>query len=316
MTVQIQKLKMLVAGDWRDGSGGAVSSIVDPSTNQVIGEVPRGSREDAGAAVDAAKSALWSPEWREMDSAKRGRIMVKLTGLIRENSEELAKLETLNEGKTLRESKGDVAWAARAFEYYSGLADKIQGETIPVPPRRLDYTLREPLGVTVHIVPWNYPIALAARSVAPALAAGNTVVLKPSELTPLTAIMLGDLALKAGIPKGVINIVTGSGAEVGGALVSDPQVDGIVFTGSAETGKQVMESAAKHVTRVLLELGGKNPHIVFPDADLARAAKSVKEGIFTNAGQMCWAGSRAFIHESVYDSFVKDLVTKTRAIKV
>src|SRR6266852_4942699 len=316
MMVQIQKLKMLVAGDWRDGSGGAVSSIVDPSTNQVIGEVPRGSREDAGAAVDAAKSALWSPEWREMDSAKRGRIMVKLTGLIRENSEELAKLETLNEGKTLRESKGDVAWAARAFEYYSGLADKIEGETIPVPPKRLDYTLREPLGVTVHIVPWNYPIALASRSVAPALAAGNTVVLKPSELTPLTALKLGELALKAGLPKGVLNVVTGSGAEVGSALAKDRNVDGIIFTGSSETGKQVMEAASKNITRVQLELGGKNPHIVFPDADLARAVRSVKDGIFTNAGQMCWAGSRAFLHESIYEGFVKELVAKTKVIKL
>ncbi len=316
MTVQIQKLKMLVAGDWRDGSSGAVSSVVDPSTNQVIGEVPRGSREDAGAAVDAAKSALWSPEWREMDSAKRGRILVKLTGLIRENSEELARLETLNEGKTLRESKGDVAWAARAFEYYSGLADKIEGETIPVPPKRLDYTLREPLGVTVHIAPWNYPIALASRSVAPALAAGNTAVLKPSELTPLTALKLGELALKAGLPKGVMNVVTGAGSDIGSALVSNRDVDGIVFTGSSETGRQVMQSASKNVTRVQLELGGKNPHIVFPDADVARALRSVKDGIFTNAGQMCWAGSRAFIHESIYDGFVKDLVAKTKTMKL
>src|SRR6266581_1979449 len=316
MTVQIQMLKMLVAGDWRDGSGGAVYSIVDPSTNQVIGEVPRGSREDAGAAVDAARSALWSPEWREMDSAKRGRIMVKLTGLIRENSDELAKLETLNEGKTLKESKGDVAWAARAFEYYSGMADKIEGETIPVPPKRLDYTLREPLGVTVHIVPWNYPIALAARSVAPALAAGNTVVLKPSELTPLTALKLGELGAKAGLPKGVFNVVTGSGADIGSALAGNRDVDGIVFTGSMETGRQVMEAAAKNVTRVQLELGGKNPHIVFADADLPRALRTMKDGIFTNAGQMCWAGSRAFIHESIYEGFVRELVDKTAAMKI
>ncbi len=172
----------------------------------------------------------------------------------------------LNEGKTLRESKGDVAWAARAFEYYSGLADKIQGETIPVPPRRLDYTLREPLGVTVHIVPWNYPIALASRSVAPALAAGDTVVLKPSELTPLTALKLGELASKAGLPKGVMNVVTGAGSDI--------------------------------------------------DADVAKALRAVKDGIFTNAGQMCWAGSRAFIHESIYDGFVRDLVAKTKTMKL
>src|SRR5689334_2651127 len=283
MTVQLQKLKMLVAGDWKDSATGARSSILDPSNGEIIAEVPKASKQDAKAAVDAARDAFGSPEWRDMDSAKRGRILTKLAGLVRENSAELATLETSNEGKTLRESKGDVAWAARAFEYWAGLADKIEGETIPVPPKRLNYTLREPLGVTAHIVPWNYPIALAARSLAPAIAAGNTVVMKPSEITPLTAIMLGDLALKAGIPKGVVNIVTGSGAEIGEALVSDSEVDGIIFTGSADTGKQVMESAAKNVTRVLLELGGKNPHIVFPDADLAKAAKSVKEGIFTNA---------------------------------
>ncbi len=316
MTVQIQKLKMLVGGEWTESSSGSSSSILDPSNNQAIAEVPRASRQDAKAAIEAAKHAFESPEWREMDPSKRGRILTKLTSLVRENSEELARLETLNEGKLLREAKGDVAWAARTFEYFAGLADKIEGETIPVPPKRLNYTLREPLGVTVHIVPWNYPIALASRSMAPALAAGNTLVVKPSETTPLTALKLGELAAKAGVPKGVVNVVTGSGAEVGSELVSSPDVDGIIFTGSDETGKQVMESAAKNVTHVLLELGGKNPHIVFPDADLARAVKGVKDGIFTNAGQMCWAGSRAFIHESIYPNFVTELVGKVKSMKL
>src|SRR5437867_3840125 len=316
MTVQLQKMKMLVAGEWKDSATGARSSILDPSSAEIIAEVPRASKQDAKAAVDAARAAFGSPEWRDMGSGKRGRILTRLAGLVRENSDELARLETSNEGKTLRESKGDVAWAARAFEYFAGLADKIEGETIPVPPKRLDYTLKEPLGVTVHIVPWNYPIAIAARSWAPALAAGNTVVVKPSETTPLTALKLGELSVKAGVPKGVVNVVTGSGTEVGSALVSDRRVDGIIFTGSSETGRQVMEAAAKNVTHVLLELGGKNPHIVFPDADLGRAAKYVRDGIFTNAGQMCWAGSRAFIHESVYDGFVKDLVAKTKTMRL
>src|SRR5881409_2027979 len=316
MTVQLQRFKMLVGGEWKESSNGLASSILDPSNNQVIAEVPRATKQDARAAVDAAKTALASPEWRDIDSAKRGRILTKLSTLVRENMDEMARLETLSQGKTLRESKGDVAWAARAFEYFAGLADKIEGETIPVPPRRLNYTLKEPLGVTVHIVPWNYPIALAARSLAPALAAGNTVVMKPSEITPLTAIKLGELAVKAGVPKGVVNVVTGSGAEVGADLVSDKDVDGIIFTGSDETGKQVMGAAARNVTHVLMELGGKNPHIVFPDADIPRAVKAVKDGIFTNAGQMCWAGSRAFIHESIYDGFIKDLVAKTSAMKI
>src|SRR5438552_4195429 len=257
MTVQLQKMKMLVAGEWKDSATGARSSILDPSSGEIIAEVPRASKQDAKAAVDAARAAFGSPEWRDMDSGKRGRILTKLAGLVRENSDELARLETSNEGKTLRESKGDVAWAARAFEYFAGLADKIEGETIPVPPKRLNYTLKEPLGVTVHIVPWNYPIALASRSLAPALAAGNTVVMKPSELTPLTALKIGELALKAGTPKGVMNVVTGSGAEVGSALVSDKNVDGIVFTGSGDTGRQVMEAAAKYLTHVVMAFGGK-----------------------------------------------------------
>src|SRR5713101_9792576 len=167
MTVQIQKLKMLINGEWRDSTTGTTTSILDPSNNEVVAEVPRGSKQEARAAVEAARDALNAPEWRDMDSAKRGRILTKLATLVRENMDEMARLETLSQGKTLKESKGDVAWAARAFEYFAGLADKIEGETIPVPPKRLDYTLKEPLGVTVHIVPWNYPIALASRSLAP-----------------------------------------------------------------------------------------------------------------------------------------------------
>src|SRR5713101_1861917 len=212
---------MLIGGDWKDSSNGALSSILDPSNNEVVAEVPRATKQDAKAAVESARAAFESAGWVDIVPSKRGRLLTKLTGLVRENSEQLAKLESLTEGKTLRESKGDVAWAARAFEYWAGLADKIEGETIPVPPKRLNYTLREPLGVTVHIVPWNYPIALAARSVAPALATGNTVIIKPSELTPLTALKLGDLSLKAGFPKGIVNVVTGPGSEVGRALCAD-----------------------------------------------------------------------------------------------
>ncbi|TMI67433.1 aldehyde dehydrogenase family protein, partial [Candidatus Bathyarchaeota archaeon] len=258
MTIQIQQLGMLVNGEWKKSSDGKTTSILDPSNNQPIAEVERGNKDDARAAVDAARQALQSADWREIDPSKRGRMLYKMANLVRENSDELAKLETLNVGKPLRESKGDVAWAARTFEYFAGLADKIEGETIPVPPKRLNYTLREPLGVTVHIVPWNYPVALASRSVAPALATGNSVIIKPSELTPLTALKLGELLLRAGFPKGIVNVVPGPGSEVGMALCADRQVDGIVFTGSAETGVQVMETAAKNVTPVLLELGGKN----------------------------------------------------------
>src|SRR2546428_1352807 len=201
---------MLIGGEWKDSSNGAVSSVLDPTNNEFVAEVQRATKQDAKAAVESAKTALESAGWVDIDPSKRGRLLTKLTGLVRENSEQLVRLETLSEGKTLRESKGDVAWAARAFEYWAGLADKVEGETIPVPPKRLNYTLREPLGVTVHIVPWNYPIALAARSLAPAIAAGNTVVMKPSEIKPPTTPMLGGLAPKARLPLGGLNHVTGS----------------------------------------------------------------------------------------------------------
>src|SRR2546427_7828060 len=192
---------MLIGGEWKDSTNGAVSSVLDPSNNEVVAEVPRATKQDAKAAIESAKTALESAGWVDIDPSKRGRLLTKLTTLVRENSEQLVRLETLSEGKTLRESKGDVAWAARAFEYWAGLADKVEGETIPVPPRRLNYTLREPLGVMVHIVPWNYPIALAARSLAAAIAAGGQGVRQGAEIKPLTGIILGGLALKAGIPK-------------------------------------------------------------------------------------------------------------------
>lgn len=309
---------MFVDGKWLESSSQETFRLLDPATGEAIGEVPRGTREDARGAVEAARRAFANPEWRWMDATRRGRILLQIAGLIREKEtfNELARLESLNVGKPLRESKGDVAWAARAFEYFGGLADKIQGETIPTPGLRLDYTIREPLGVTVHIVPWNYPLSLAARSIAPALAAGNTVIVKPSELTPLSTLKLAELVHKSGLPNGAFNIVTGSGAVAGVELVSNPEVDGIAFTGSIETGVEVMERAAKNITRVLLELGGKNPNIVFPDADFEKAVQSAKEAIFTNAGQMCWAGSRLILHEDIHEKFMAELKKTTEAMKL
>jgi acyl-CoA reductase-like NAD-dependent aldehyde dehydrogenase len=251
-----------------------------------------------------------------MEQTKRGKILMQIASLMRQNFEDITKLETLNQGKPIRESKGDVAWAIRAFEYWGGVADKIQGETIPVTTNRLTYTLREPLGVTAHIIPWNYPLALATRSLAPALAAGNAVIAKPAELTPLTLLRVAEYAQKSGLPDGVMNVITGSGAVAGRALVSHPDIDGITFTGSSETGRQIMETAAKNVTPVLLELGGKNPNIVFPDADFQRAVQMAKYAIFTNAGQMCWAGSRLFIHTEIYDKFITELKKQTELIKI
>jgi len=290
--------------------------LLNPASGEVIGRVPRAGKEHVNEAVKAARTAFETAAWREMEQTKRGKILMQVAVLLREHFEEISKLETLNQGKPLREAKADVAWTIRAFEYWGGAADKIQGDTIPVTANRLTYTLREPLGVTAHIIPWNYPLALATRSLAPALAAGNTVVAKPAELTPLTLLRVAEFAQKSGLPDGVLNVLTGSGATAGRALVSNSDVDGLTFTGSTETGKQIMEVAAKNITPVLLELGGKNPNIIFPDADLKRAVQMAKYAIFTNAGQMCWAGSRLFLHEEIYEKFLGELKKQAEELRI
>jgi len=314
LTPQVQTYKFFLNGKWATST--ETFELINPASGETIGHVPRAGKEEAKEAIEVARKAFESPAWREMEQTKRGKILMQIAALMREHFDEVSKLETLNQGKPLRESKADVAWAIRVFEYWGGAADKIQGETIPVTPNRLTYTLREPLGVTAHIIPWNYPLALGTRSLAPALAAGNTVVAKPAELTPLTLLKVAEFAQKSGLPDGVLNIITGSGSVVGRELVSSPNVDGITFTGSTETGHQIMETAAKSITPVLLELGGKNPNIIFPDADMQRAVQMAKYAIFTNAGQMCWAGSRLFLHEDVYEKFLGELKKQTEQIKL
>ncbi len=290
-------------------------TLLDPATNRPIATVPTGTKEDARAAVESAAKAFGASGWAAPDGQKRVQVLGRIAQALAERWEEFARLETLNQGKPLRESKGDVLYAARTLEYYAGLADKIQGETIPVPGDRLDYTLREPLGVTVHIAPWNYPLQLAVRSVAPALAAGNAVVLKPASWTPLTALSFARLATECGLPPGLLNVVLGSGSEVGEALVTDRRVASVSFTGSPGVGRRIGELAASRVVPVTLELGGKGPNIVFSDADLERAARGVSFGIFLNAGQMCWAGSRLLVQEEVKERFlsrVKELALKLK----
>jgi len=278
--------------------------------------VPKGDAEDVGAGVDAAEKAFQSPEWRHMDPSKRGRLLLKVAQTLREQLAEFAKVETLNNGKPLGQAKGDMAMAARHFEYFAGLADKIQGSTIPVPGNRLDYTFKEHLGVTANVVPWNYPLTMAARSIAPALAAGNTVVAKPASFTPLTLLKFAELCKRAGLPDGVVNVLTGGGDEVGGTLVKHRGVMLTALTGSVETGMQVMQLAASNLSRVILELGGKNPHIVFSDADLGKAATAVLNGIFTNAGQMCWAGSRLLVEADVKDRLLERLIEGANGMKL
>ena len=300
-----------IAGRSVPTSSGNTAEILDPATNRPFARVASGTKDDADAAVEAARAAFESPEWRGLDPSKRGRLLFLLGQQIRDHFEDLARLESLNVGKPLREARGDVAYVYKLFEYYAGIADKIQGYTIPIPGARLDYTLREPLGVTAHIAPWNYPLLLACRGIAPALAAGNTVVLKPASLTPLTALKVAELAAAAGFPAGVLNVVTGPGREVGEALARHPGADSVTLTGSTETGKQLLKIVAERVTPAALELGGKNPQIVLPDAKLDRAVAGVLFGAFQNAGQMCWAGSKLLVHEDVARPLLEKLKERT-----
>ena len=308
----LRDLKMFIGGEWVDGEG--TFNTVNPANGEVLAEIPRGREADVDRAVRAAREAFESPEWRDMVPAERGRILLRLAAIIRENKEELSRLETLDNGKPLAQSRTDVEVAARYCEYFAGAADKILGETIPVQPDILDYTLREPLGVTAHIVPWNYPIQLAVRGVAPALAAGNTVVLKPAEDTPITSIKMAGMAREAGLPDGVFNVVTGYGSEAGVALASHPGIDQLTFTGSVPTGVGVMKAAAENVKPVLLELGGKSPNIVFADTDLDEAATWAVKAIIQNAGQTCSAGSRLIVERSVHDEVVSRVTEKMKSL--
>jgi aldehyde dehydrogenase (NAD+) len=307
---------LLIGGEEIPANRGESRSVLDPATNAPLAEVAVGGPDDVRHAFEVAERAFRESGWASDDGAKRAKALVRLARLLEERQESFAILETRNMGKTLRESRIDVGFVVRTLEYVAGLADKIQGETIPVPGSRLDYTVREPLGVTVHIAPWNYPLLLAVRSVAPALAAGNAVVLKPASLTPLTAIAFGRLAQEAGVPKGILNVVNAGGSQVGEALVRDPRCASVSFTGSSEVGLGIAEMAARRLIPVTLELGGKSPVVVFPDADLERAAKGVALGIFGNAGQMCWAASRLIIHESVRDPFLARLKQIAEATKL
>ena len=301
---------LYIGGREVPGTRGEHREVADPATNAPIARAAVGSRDDARAAMEAADRAFRESNWARDDGARRARALQRLAALVEGQAESLARLETLNMGKPLRESRGDLGYVARTLEYFAGLADKLEGETIPVPGTRLDYTVREPLGVTVHIAPWNYPLLLAVRSIAPALAAGNAVVLKPASLTPLTAVAFARLAKEAGVPDGIFNVVLGTGSEVGEALVDDPRCASVTLTGSGEVGRRIAELAAHRLIPATLELGGKGPVVVFPDADLERAAKAIGYGIFGNAGQMCWAASRLIVHQSLASA----LLERVRAI--
>jgi aldehyde dehydrogenase (NAD+) len=311
-TATVEQKRLLINNEWRASSSGKTMEVINPATEAVIAEVAAAEAKDVDAAVSAARAALDGP-WGKLSARERGRLVRKLADRLLERADEIARLETLHNGKPISESRQiEIPAAAECFEYYSGWADKVMGETIPVKGNHLTYTLREPIGVVAAIVPWNFPLLLAAWKVAPALACGNTVILKPASQTPLTALALGEVALEVGLPPGVLNVITGPGAKVGQAIVEHPGIDKIAFTGDTNTGKSIMRSAADTLKRITLELGGKSPNIVLADADLEAAIRGATIGIFYGKGEVCAAGSRLLVDRSIKSEFIDKLAARTR----
>lgn len=306
---------LYIGGEWRTGESDETIDSVDPATEDVFATVAAASSEDVDAAVAAAREAVQpGSEWRRMAPSERASVLHEFADAIEGWRDEIILTESRDNGKTLFEAKLEHGMVVDTLRYYAGWADKIEGSQIPVAGNRLDYTLREPVGVTGHIVPWNYPFQLAGRSIAPALACGNSLVVKPSSQTPLSALYYAKAAAEAGLPDGVINVLPGRGSVAGNALVEHDGVDHITFTGSTEIGTEIASRAGEQVTNVTLELGGKGPQIVFPDANLDAAAQGIRYGIFMNCGQMCWAGSRLVVHEDVHDEVVDAVVDHAESI--
>jgi len=294
---------MVIDGERVDRGERDEIAVLDPAVGLPIGSVPAGNAADVDQAVEASRRAL-RETWKRVKPVERARILLGAAAAIRRQAHRLAVIEVLDCGKPLREARGDIETAARYFEYYAGIADKLQGDSIPLGPDYMSFTLHEPVGVTAHIVPWNFPLVQVARGIAPALAAGNTTVVKPAEQTPYSAILLADILDEAGLPRGVYSVVTGYGPTVGEALAAHPDVNHVTFTGSVKTGKAVMAAAATHVASVTLELGGKSPVVVLEDADIDAAVAGTVKAICLNAGQVCSAGSRLVVHRSIGEEVV------------
>src|SRR5512145_737423 len=315
-TISTMTEGLLIDGARGDASDGGTFDVVDPSTGERLATVAKATRADVNRAVESAHAAMDSKAWGGIAPAERGRIMIRIAQALRDRLDDLATLESRDNGKPLRQARTDVQVAARYFEFFAGIADKIMGHTIPLGPGFLDFTVREPIGVSAQIVPWNYPIQIGARGVAPALAAGCAVVLKPSSEAPMTALRLGEIALACGLPPGVLNIVPGTGSEAGVALASHPRINQLTFTGSVDVGVQVAKMAAENVVPVVMELGGKSPNVVFADADLDLAVQGVANAIFQNAGQTCSAGSRLLVERSAHDAFVERLAQRAKSMRL
>jgi phenylacetaldehyde dehydrogenase len=315
-----QPRKMLIGGKWVDAVSGKTFETYNPATGEVLARVAEGDKGDIDRAVKAARKAFESGLWPEMSPAERGRLLWKLADLVDDHNQELAELETLDNGKPVFFSRiVDVPTVSDAFRYYAGWATKVEGATIPISAqgaKYLAYTLREPVGVVGQIIPWNFPLIMASMKLGPALAVGCTIVLKPAEQTPLTALRLGELIMEAGFPEGVVNIVPGYGETAGAALAAHPDVDKIAFTGSTEVGKLILNAASGNLKKVSLELGGKSPNVVLQDADLEKAIPGSAMAIFFNQGEICAAGSRLFAHKSIFDKVVEGVADFTKSFHI
>src|SRR5205809_401057 len=313
-TTTVMRKQLFINGEWKDAASRKTIDVVNPATEEVIATVPSAEQADVDAAVAAARAAFDGP-WSKLSARDRGRLIWKLGEKLMERADEIANLETLHNGKPIFESRQiEVPASAECFQYYAGWADKIHGETVPVKGNYLTYTLREPVGVVAAIVPWNFPLLLTSWKVAPALACGNTVIIKPASQTPLTAIALAEVAAEVGLPPGVLNVVTGPGSKVGQMIVEHPGIDKIAFTGDTSTGKGIMRASADTLKRITLELGGKSPNIVFPDADLDAAVRGATTGIFYGKGEVCAAGSRLLVDRSIRSEFVDKVAARARKI--
>lgn len=308
--------RLLIDGRRVAALSGRTFETLNPATGEVLGRVAEAGAEDVDVAVRSARAAFEGP-WSQMKASERGALLLKLAEFIRRDEAELARLESLDSGKPVSAiARQDLPAVLDTLTYYAGMADKINGQVIPARPDALTYTVREPLGVVGAIIPWNFPLMIGMWKIAPALACGCTVVLKPAELTPLTALKIGDLALEAGFPVGVLNVVPGFGKVAGQALVDHPDVDKVTFTGSPVVGRQILQGTAGNLKRVTLELGGKSANIIFPDGDVDTAVKAAGSGIFFNTGQVCSAGSRILVHESIHDEVVERLAARAQSIRV
>jgi acyl-CoA reductase-like NAD-dependent aldehyde dehydrogenase len=308
--------QLLIGGEWIPAESGETAEVVNPATGELLTRAARADAHDVERAVTAATAAFENPVWRRMSAAERGHLLYKMAELVAERAADIAQVETLNVGKPLFQAEDDVQTVVDCFRYYAGAARLLGGATPAVPTDFFSYTLREPIGVCVGIVPWNFPFQITAWKVAPALAAGNTVILKPASRTPLSALMLGQIGLDAGLPPGVLNVLTGPGAQIGEALASHPAVGKISLTGETRTGARIMQLAADGIKRISLELGGKSPSLIFADADLDQAVTASLTAIYFNAGQMCAARSRLIVHEAIHDEFVVRLTEGARRLRV